>query len=148
MMIIRYNHPAPFPDPVPDVGLNPPRVRGATAGEARANCGAEAGAGSGVVAVEPPVLSPVDGLLKDEVLSGELLSADRLRSVGLADPLSTDPAPTSVPGLAAPPALGPDPIVPPAAPVPSLGWAPMMVSSAGEASEASFTEVIEARQMM
>lgn len=147
-MIIRYSHPAPFPDPVPDVGLSPPRVLGATAGEARANCGAEAGAGSAAVAVEALVLSPVDGLLKDEVLSGELLSADRPLSDGLADPLSTDPAPTSRPGRVAPPALGPESFVPPVAPAPSPGCAPMMVSSAGEPSEDSFTEVIEARQRM
>ena len=146
MMSIRYSHPASFPDLVPAVRLNPPRALGATAGEASAACGAEAGAGAGAVAVEPLVLSPVDGLLKDEVLSGGLLSADRLSSDGLADPLSTDPAPTSVPGLAATPALGPESIVPPVAPVVPLGCAPMMVSSPGEAPEDSFTEVIEARQ--
>jgi hypothetical protein len=106
------------------------------------------------VAVEPLVLSLVDGLLKDEVPDDGLAnddreSADRLLSDGPVDPPPSGVTPASAPVPAPAPAAGADEALPPEPPVVSPGCASRMGSSAGnESADASLTEVIEARQRM
>lgn len=142
MTISRYSHPLPPPVPDRAVGLKAPSVLGPTAWRASAGSDVGAGAGPGSVAVEPLRLSLVAGLANDELSDDELpdggLLKDELANEGLAlvDPLSTGSA------------LGPEAVGPPVVAVVSVGSAPMMVSRPGEASEDSFTEVMEARQRM